>query len=308
MAIGTTAALIGLGIGAAGSVASSAIGAHAAGSAAQTQQQADQAAIAEQQREFDATQAREQPWVTAGTGALSQLTAGTQPGGDLLTPYGETYQTPAPFTYDPFSAPTGVTEQNDPGYQFRLQQGQQAIERGATAAGGAFSGGTLKALARYGQDYASNEYQNVYNRALQGYNTNFTDAYNTYNLNTQTGLQGYQTRANAYNTGQTNTYNRLAALAGLGQTATNQLNTAGQVSSGNIANLLTQSGNAGAAGTLGTASAYNSALSGLTGTINSGLNYYQNGQILAALQRSSMPQPSYNVPYQYNPGEPGIDY
>ena len=54
--------------------------------------------------------------------------------------------------------------QQDPGYQFRLQQGQKALEQSAAARGGLNSGATLKALTRYGQDFGANEYQNVYNR------------------------------------------------------------------------------------------------------------------------------------------------
>ena len=268
-----TAGTVGAGVTAAGGLASSLIGSSAAKSAANTQEQASEAAIAEQQREFNQQQTNYAPWLTAGTGALSQLTAGTAPGGSLVTPYSGTYQAPAPFT-----APTGVDESNDPGYAFRLAQGNQAIQRAAAAGGGAFSGGTLKALSRYGQDYASNEYQNVYNRALTGYNTN-----------TQTGLNSFLTNFNAYNTGQGNTYNRLASLAGMGQTATGQLGQLGQTSASTIGNLLTGQGNAAAAGTLGSASAINSGLNSATGGANNGLNLYSSGLLLNALTGGSNP-------------------
>jgi hypothetical protein len=265
-----TAALIGGGLSAAGGLASGLLGSSAASTASKQQQQSDAAAIAEQQREFNITQANEAPWLTAGAGGLAQLTAGTQPGGALVTPFGETFAQPAPFV-----APT-LDNSNDPGYAFRLQQGEQALERGAAASGGAFSGGTLKALAQYGQDYASNEYSNVYNRALTGYNTNFQDA-----------LTGYQTRFNAYNTNQTNQFNRLASVAGLGQNATNTLAQTGASTATNIGNLLTEGGNAAAAGTLGSASALNAGLGGLGSTVNSALNTYQNAGLLAALTGSS---------------------
>ena len=62
----------------------------------------------------------------------------------------------------------------DPGYKFRLSQGNQAIDRAAGARGSRYSGATLKALQRYAQDYASGEYQNAYDR----YNTNRTMNYN----------------------------------------------------------------------------------------------------------------------------------
>lgn len=62
----------------------------------------------------------------------------------------------------------------DPGYQFRMDQGNQAIDRAAGARGSRYSGATLKGLQRYAQDYASGEYQNAYDR----YNTNRTMNYN----------------------------------------------------------------------------------------------------------------------------------
>ena len=52
----------------------------------------------------------------------------------------------------------------DPGYQFRLSEGEKAINRASNAAGNRYSGATLKDLLRYGQDYASGEFGNIYNR------------------------------------------------------------------------------------------------------------------------------------------------
>ena len=54
--------------------------------------------------------------------------------------------------------------QTDPGYNFRFNEGMRGLERGAAARGGLLSGGFGRAAIRYGQDYASNEYTNVYNR------------------------------------------------------------------------------------------------------------------------------------------------
>jgi hypothetical protein len=52
----------------------------------------------------------------------------------------------------------------DPGYQFRMDEGTRGVESTAAAKGGVLSGGTQKALERYRQGYASNEFQNVWNR------------------------------------------------------------------------------------------------------------------------------------------------
>jgi hypothetical protein len=54
--------------------------------------------------------------------------------------------------------------QQDPGYAFRLSEGQKALDRSAAARGGLMSGGALKAAARYGQDMGSQEYNNAFNR------------------------------------------------------------------------------------------------------------------------------------------------
>lgn len=52
----------------------------------------------------------------------------------------------------------------DPGYEFRMAEGEKGINRSLAARGGFNSGAALKALDRYNQDYASNEFTNAYNR------------------------------------------------------------------------------------------------------------------------------------------------
>lgn len=258
----TATTLAAIGIGAAGSVASSVIGANAAGNAADAQtaaanhaadlqQQESQAALDFQKQQFATTQANEAPYLAGGNNALNALqyglgTGGTANGsgvgqGSLLQPYGQS-----------FTAPTGLTEQNDPGYQARLQLGTDAIQKSAAARGSVVTGGTAKALDTYGQDYASNEYGNVYNRALNTFDTNF----------------------NAYNTNQSNQFNKLAQVAGAGQATAANMAQQGQAASNNVtSNLLTtgaQQGqninNAGAAtasGYVGQANAYSNGINGV---------------------------------------------
>jgi hypothetical protein len=48
--------------------------------------------------------------------------------------------------------------QTSPGYDFQLQQGEQAAQRGASAAGMLNSGNTLTALTEYGQGLANKDY------------------------------------------------------------------------------------------------------------------------------------------------------
>lgn len=91
--------------------------------------------------------------------------------------------------------------QKDPGYDFRMQEGQKALERSASARGGLLSGGTLKSLAQYGQNFASNEYGNAYNRFNQDRDQRYgklMDLVGTgQNASAQTGAAG-QNYANAY--------------------------------------------------------------------------------------------------------------
>jgi len=68
----------------------------------------------------------------------------------------------------------GDTWQTDPGYLFRLSEGQKVLENSAAARGGLLSGQTGKALQQYGQNFASNEFGNIYDR----YNRAYADAFN----------------------------------------------------------------------------------------------------------------------------------
>jgi hypothetical protein len=100
-------------------------------------------------------------------GALGQI-AGLSRYGDLaaqgINPYDVTgYQSRLEqgLGQDPFA-----NFQADPGYQFRQQQGEQAIQRAASAAGGRVSGRTLQELSNFNQGLASQEYGNFAQRQL----------------------------------------------------------------------------------------------------------------------------------------------
>jgi hypothetical protein len=226
----------------------------AANHAADLQYQASQDALNFQKQQYNTTQQQIAPWLQAGQGAVSQLASGTQPGGAFVKPYSES-----------FNAPTGLTEMNDPGYQARLKLGTDALQRSAAARGGVLTGGTAKALDTYAQDYASNEYNNVFNRALTDYTTKY----------------------NAYNTDQANQYNRLASLAGVGQQAAGQLASSGQAASNNIssnllgtaANVGQQINNAGAATASGYIGAGNAWSNGINGTTSNLANLYLLNQL-----------------------------
>lgn len=68
-----------------------------------------------------------------------------------------------------FRAPTMEEVSATPGYQFRLREGQSALENAAAARGGLLSGNTGRALQEYGQQYATGEYGTAYDRAQREY-------------------------------------------------------------------------------------------------------------------------------------------
>lgn len=76
--------------------------------------------------------------------------------GRTFTPSGEFGSLAKPFGIEQFEA--------DPGYAFRQAEGMKALERSAAARGGLLSGSMLKGIQRYGQNLASDEYTNAFNR------------------------------------------------------------------------------------------------------------------------------------------------
>lgn len=127
----------------AGGVASSAIGARSASKAADAQTQAANRQIDLSERIYDETTERFQPYYDAGTNALAGIM--------FELGMGE-----APEGYSGFTA--------TPGYDFRLNQGMDALEGSAAARGGLLTGNTLEGIQAYGQDMASREYGNYFNR------------------------------------------------------------------------------------------------------------------------------------------------
>jgi len=130
--------------------------------------------------------------------------------------------------------------QQDPGYAFRMSEGLKALDRQAAARGGLISGGALKASQRYGQDMASQEYTNAFNR---------------------------------YQTNRANQLNPLQSLMGGAQTAANTLGAAGQNYANQAGEAYMGAGNARASGYIGQGNA-------LAGAMNQGINAYNYNQMM----------------------------
>lgn len=66
--------------------------------------------------------------------------------------------------------------QADPGYQFRLGEGMNALESSRAARGGLYSGAAMKDAMTLGQNMASQEFGNIYNRIAGAANTGMSAA------------------------------------------------------------------------------------------------------------------------------------
>lgn len=130
------------------------LGARAASKAADAQTRAQQDAMAAQQAMFERQVQLQEPFRQAGLTAQNRLMTLLGLGPDTTA---AEYGTMArPFDMQTF--------EQDPGYAFRMQEGMRALERSAAARGGMLSGNALRGITRFGQDLASQEYGNAFNR------------------------------------------------------------------------------------------------------------------------------------------------
>lgn len=221
----------------AGSVLSAGVGMYSASKAAKAQRKAAEQAAQLQQQAFERQAGYQQPFIESGQTAQAELMRLLGIGGDATSEgYGSAAQ------------PFGVAQfEQDPGYAFRQAEGMKALERSAAARGNLLSGSTLKGIQRFGQDLASQEYGNAFNR--------------------------YQIERAAR-------LNPLQSLMGSGQSAANAMTAAagnlGQSQSSNAYN----AGAARASGYMGMSNALNQAIGGVTGAVmemplqNAMINYY----------------------------------
>lgn len=227
---------IGGAIAAGGSILGGMMGADASNNAASVQAQSADNATALQREMWQQQQKNNQPFYDQGLAGMNRLSTllGTQGGegsGSLMKDFG---------TSD-FQA--------DPGYAWRTQQGQQALDRQASAHGNMLSGGALKDAMDYNQGQASQEYGNAFNR-----------------FQAQRGTK----------------LNALQSLAGVGQSATSQANQAAQNFGTQAGNNIMGAGNARASGYVGGANA-------ISGGISNAINGYNQNQLMNKLFSNQTP-------------------
>lgn len=196
-----------------------AMGADASKNAANAQSEAAARQLALQKQMYEETVARNAPWLKSGMGANTKLSNMLGTGDNINAPgYGS--------MTNQFSMADYLNNQ-DPGYQFGMTQGQNALNAQNASTGGAQSGAAMKAAARYGQDYAG---------------TKFNDAYNRWSNN------------------RSNVYNMLSGQSAVGQNSANNTASAGNAYATGGGAAIGAGGAAAASGYMGAANSYNNAI------------------------------------------------
>lgn len=221
-----------------GFVAGAAIGAVGSIVAGGEQASGQEAAANTQAGMFNTIVGQEQPFLQGGYGAettLNQLlgnAATTGPGGTAAGT-----NLPGGYLTQTFN-PTQAQLESYPGYNFQLQQGEQAVSNANTPGVGALSGPALKSLMSFNQGEAASNYQNYFNQ---------------------------------FQTQQSNIYSRLAGIAQLGQAAAGNLGTAGSTLGTGVAQAQAAAAGSTAAGIAGAGSSIGNSvsLSYLLGGMNS---------------------------------------
>jgi hypothetical protein len=193
-----------------------------------------------------------------GLNSLNDLNALIE-SGDLYKGYGD-YQGQLEFD------PSSVDVTQDPGYKFRLQQGQEALDASAAASGGMNSGAQMKALMEYGQNLGSQEFQNAYSRQEGTFNNNSTRKYTD-----------YLTRLNGYNQNLRNQVTDLSSMAGFGERALGRQGAANSAMSGQVMGYNTDIGNANAISAGAPWAAMSGVGQGISNAVQDGMGMYAMG-------------------------------
>lgn len=182
----------------------------------------------------------------------------------LLAGFTAPFQDPGRFqSPGDFSRPTIEEMKADPGYQSRLREGNQQIQRAAAAKGTLRNPGTIKDLMQWGQDYAANEYGKTYDRAFNENNTAYNRAFNENNTDYNRAWNEYMGAYNIFDRNQANQYNRLSGYAGMGQNAAGSMANYNAGMANRVGNAYTGMGNAQAGVTAGNQNRNNQLTTGI---------------------------------------------
>ena len=164
---------------------------------------------------------------------------------------GAEFRAPSQYAPSPeFTRPYRLSEEAlraDPGYQFRYEEGINALDRAAAARGLLSSGRVMREVQRYGEGLAAQEYGAAYGRGAAELNRRYLVESDTYARRQADLARRYGVESDIYGrqTGDiTRRFNQLASIAGVGQTAGNVLAQQAQGTGQNLASLAAGTGSA----------------------------------------------------------------
>ncbi len=246
-----------------GGIVGSVVGGLFGNSAADAQSDAAAAQAQAQKQMYAQSRSDQMPWLSAGGAAVNQLAyllgltptapptmkgfagGGTGANGETAgvnTNWGAPNTNYAGGGFGSLAKPFSMADfQADPGYAFRLSEGEKALERSQAARGGLLSGAAGKAMLDYGQNMGSQEYGNAFDR---------------------------------YRAQQTDLYNRLAGISGTGQVSAGNISNAGQNAANGMGEAYANAGNAKAAGYANMANMFQTGLGYLSNAFNGGGGQY----------------------------------
>ena len=177
--------------------------------------------------QYDQTREDQEPWRLAGERALERI------------------EDRPDFKF----SPEEFNFMKDPSYDFRKQEGINALDRSGASRGRVLSGAQDRAVTRYGSNLASQEYQNAFNRHQTGEVNRYNQESGEYNLNMNTDK----------------------ALANVGQTATNSVQNAGQNMVNSVTSSNTNAGNTAVNSINASGQAQADMYGGMATSINTGM-------------------------------------
>jgi len=223
---------------------------NAAREAQNSQERMTYAQLDQQKEMYEKNVERMQPYVEAGQGSLAQLKQGMQPNGQFMQKF------------------SGSNFEQDPSYQWRLQQGMKALMASGAAKGTVGSTQGMRDITNYAQGAASQEYQAAYNRFQDQQSLLFN------RLNTVAG----------------NSQNAAAGLGAMGTQVSSNLAGTAMQGTALMNDYRLQGANAAAAGQVGMTNA-------ITGSMSSGYNAYMQQQYLNSLNaKNNQPQQQQTPP------------
>jgi hypothetical protein len=200
----------------------------------------------------------QQPYYDLGTKNATTLSNMVNNGSFNVDPYNyQMGQAPGAYQQTPFNF------QQDPGYQFQLQQGLNSVQNSAAAGGSLLSGSTMQALQKYGTDLAAQDYNNAYQRYVQGQNLGLNvneNAYNQFAKTSGLGMENAQNTYSAKNQQANQNFGRFNDMAQMGVGAGNQLSNLYNQQGQSLASSYLGTGNAQAQGTLAVGNSINKGL------------------------------------------------